>query len=76
MACEYHALVGYGHDPTFACKCCATNCAKTPVLDCSGNAFEKVRDGCELRLASNNRTLDEQALEFLAGTIEALTLLL
>ena len=32
---EYHSLIGYGHDPTFACHCCAVNCTKTAVLDCS-----------------------------------------
>ena len=72
--CEYHGLIGYGHDPTFACECCAANCAKTATLDCSGNAFERVHDGCELRLAASNRTLDEQALVFLASHIESLAL--
>ena len=75
VPCEYHGLVGYGHDPTFACKCCAANCTKTATLDCSGNAFEKVPDGCELRLAASNRTLDEQALVFLASHIESLALI-
>ena len=74
VPCEYHGLIGYGHDPTFACKCCAANCAKTATLDCSGNAFERVHDGCELRLAASNRTLDEQALVFLASHIEGLAL--
>ena len=74
VPCEYHGLIGYGHDPTFACKCCAANCTKTATLDCSGNAFEKVPDGCELRLAASNRTLDEQALVFLASHIESLVL--
>ena len=75
MPCDYHALVGYGHDPTFSCKCCAENCTKTATLDCSGDAFQKVRDGCELRLASNNRTLDQEALEVLADKIKGLSLL-
>ena len=74
IPCEYHSLIGYGHDPTFACRCCAVNCTKTAVLDCSGDAFEKVHDGCELRLA-NNHTLDEQALLFLSTHIANLTLL-
>ena len=65
VPCDYHALTGYGHDPTFACRCCATNCSKTAILDCSGDAFEKVKDGCELRLPTN-RTLDEEALIFLS----------
>jgi acetyl esterase/lipase len=73
VPCEYHPLIGYGHDPTFACKCCATNCTKTDILDCSGNAFERVKDGCELRLSGSNRTLDEQALSFLAANIGALS---
>lgn len=73
VPCEYHPLVGYGHDPTFACKCCATNCTKTGIVDCPGGAFERVKDGYELRLSGSNRTLDEQALLFLAANIGALS---
>lgn len=72
VPCEYHPLIGYGHDPTFACKCCAANCTKTDIVDCSGDAFERVGDGCELRLSGSNRTLDEEALLFLEAKIDRL----
>ena len=70
VPCEATTLRGYGHDPTFSCACCNSDCSDTGVVNCTGRPVREPGGGCEVVVdASTNATMDDATLRFLAAHV-------